>query len=195
VAVVACHLSLQPIDVPTVVCAPPAHSCVYRTVIGAGLFTVTSGACTVASDATCFRSPNYPSNYDNNHLCTITVTAHEEVTLSVTAFDVEADSNCFWDSLTVNGMKYCGTSGPEGVRVAAGSTMYFASDEASDNSVVRSGFEICGAHPTSVPGYTCCVSVNATGVSGARAGGGWARASPGDSADRGGGCFYVQLCG
>jgi hypothetical protein len=107
---------------------------------------VTSGLCTVASGATCFRSPNYPSYYDINQQCTITVTAHEEVTLSVTAFDVEANPTCAWDWLSVNGIKYCGTSGPEGVQVAAGSTIYFTSDEVYPSS----GFEICGACPLSV---------------------------------------------
>jgi hypothetical protein len=148
-AEVACHLSLQPIDVPTVG-ASPAHSCVFRTVTGAGLFAVTSGACTVASDATCFRSPSYPSNYDINQQCIITVTAHEEVTLSVTAFDVEENPTCGWDWLSVNGERYCGTSGPEGVQVAAGSTIYFMSDEI----IPSSGFEICGAPPMSVKGTT-----------------------------------------
>ena len=103
---------------------------------------MTSGACTVASDATCFHSPNYPSNYDNNQQCTITVAAHEEVTLSVTAFTTELG----YDYLTVNGFRYSDTSGPEGVHVAAGSTIDFS----SDHSVIRSGFEICGACPLSV---------------------------------------------
>jgi hypothetical protein len=108
---------------------------------------VTSGACTVASDATCFHSPNYPSNYGNNQQCTITVTAHAQVTLSVTAFTTESG----YDFLTVNGVRYDGTSGPEGVQVAAGSTIFFT----TDYSVVRSGFEICGASPESLPELTC----------------------------------------
>ena len=103
---------------------------------------VTSGLCTVASDATCFRSPNYPSNYDINQQCIITVAAHEEVTLSVTAFTTELG----YDYLTVNGFRYSDTSGPEGVQVAAGSTIDFS----SDFSVIRSGFEICGACPLSM---------------------------------------------
>jgi hypothetical protein len=103
---------------------------------------VTSGLCTVASDATCFRSPNYPSNYGNNQQCTITVAAHEEVTLSVTAFTTELG----YDYLTVNGFRYSDTSGPEGVHVAAGSTIDFMSDEI----IPSSGFEICGECPLSV---------------------------------------------
>jgi hypothetical protein len=116
------------------------------------MFVVDSGACTVTSTATCFRSPNYPAHYDIvidtdydymgyndididiNQACTIT--AHEAVMLSVTAFSTESG----YDRLTVNGVQYSGTSGPNGVQVAAGSTITFT----SDGSVTSSGFEICG---------------------------------------------------
>ena len=98
------------------------------------LFVVASGACTVASTATCFRSPNYPSAYGNSQACTITV--NEAVLLSVTAFTTE--SCC--DKLTVNGVQYSGTNGPGGVQVAAGSTITWT----SDSSVTRTGFQICG---------------------------------------------------
>jgi len=113
---------------------------------GAGLFTAVSGACTVVSDGTCFRSPNYPSNYDNNQRCTITVAAHEQVMLSVVAFNTESG----WDYLTVNGVRYMGTSGPHGVSVAPGASITFY----TDGSVTRSGFEICGAFLTHEP--HCC---------------------------------------
>ena len=98
---------------------------------------VSSGLCTLASSATCFRSPNYPSNYGSNQQCTIT--AHEAVTLSVTAFNVEG-YGCQYDNLTVNGNTYCGTTGPSGVHVAAGANITWTSDDAD----FFSGFEICG---------------------------------------------------
>jgi hypothetical protein len=98
------------------------------------LFVVASGACTVASTATCFRSPNYPSAYGNSQACTITV--NEAVLLSVTAFSTESG----YDRLTVNGVQYSGTNGPGGVQVAAGSTITWT----SDSSVTRTGFQICG---------------------------------------------------
>jgi hypothetical protein len=113
---------------------PPAGS-------GSGLFAVTSGACTVAAGATCFRSPNYPSNYSDYESCTIT--ASEAVTLSVAAFSVEAETSCGFDSLTVNGVQYCSTLGPDGVQVAAGATITFTSDDA----ITSTGFEICGPPP------------------------------------------------
>jgi hypothetical protein len=115
---------------------------------------VTSGACTVASSATCFRSPNYPSEYRNNQRCTITVSAHSHVKLSVNSFWLEWGyaeyGSCYSDWVSVNGVKYCGNFGPEGVYVAAGSTIKFK----SDNSGRRSGFEICGASPESLPELT-----------------------------------------
>ena len=102
------------------------------------------GACTVDDSAMCFRSPNYPSNYSNFESCTISVIAQEAVTLSVVAFSVEYQSSCLFDSLTVNSNRYCGTSGPDGVQVAAGATIAFM----SDIFYTSSGFEICGTFPT-----------------------------------------------
>ena len=100
---------------------------------------VNLGACTVARSATCFRSPFYPaSNYGNNEACSITVAAHEQVTLSVTAFDTAPS-----DYLVVDGGYYSGTTSPEGVQLAPGATITFTSDGAGTSS----GFEICGAHP------------------------------------------------
>ena len=104
-------------------------------VAGAGFFTVDSGLCTVASDATCFRSPNYPSNYNDHDICRITVTAHEQVTLSVVAFNTE------WDGLTVAGVWYSGTTGPDGIQVAPGAAIIFTSND----WYTSSGFEVCGA--------------------------------------------------
>ena len=95
---------------------------------------VTSGACTVAHSGTCFRSSNYPWGYGNNENCTITV--NTATTLSVTTFDTESG----YDHLTVNGVFYSGTSGPDGVQVAAGATITFTSDD----FVTWTGFEICG---------------------------------------------------
>jgi hypothetical protein len=107
---------------------------------GAGFFAVTSGPCTVTSDASCFRSPSFPSNYDNNQQCIIAVTAHEEVTLLVTAFSTESG----YDYLIVDGVGYSGSgSGLAGVQLDASATITFT----SDGSVTSTGFEICGAHP------------------------------------------------
>jgi hypothetical protein len=96
---------------------------------------------TAFGSASCFYSPNYPSNYSSDQFCAIT--AREQVTLAVLAFNVEENPTCDWDSLTVNGNKYCGTTGPEGEQVSAGSPITFTSDDSSE----LSGFGICGESP------------------------------------------------
>ena len=124
-----------------------------------GAYFTAGGGCTTNSDGTCFYSPNYPSNYGGWASCSITVAAHEAVTLSVVSFDVEAwvhsdygasdESND--DYLRVNGIQYYGTAGPDGVEVAAGDAIYFTSGrdylEYLDAPHGNSGFAICGASP------------------------------------------------
>jgi hypothetical protein len=105
----------------------------------------------VASDATCIRSPNYPSNYNNNDACSITVAAHEQVTLSVTTWSLYSSICCdnvdnfatCCDHLTVAGVQYPWYRRPDGVQVAAGATISFTSDWL----MTSSGFEVCGASP------------------------------------------------
>jgi hypothetical protein len=84
--------------------------------------------------------PNYlyPYNNDNDQQCTIT--ARQQLTLSVTAFNTESG----YDNLIVNGVQYSGTTGPGGVQVVAGATITFT----SDGSVAMTGFAVCGASPT-----------------------------------------------
>ena len=57
------------------------------------------------------QGPNYlyPYNNDNDQQCTIT--ARQQLTLSVTAFNTESG----YDNLIVNGVQYSGTTGPGGV--------------------------------------------------------------------------------
>jgi hypothetical protein len=102
---------------------------------------VESGPCTLANSGTCFRSPNYPSDYGVDQTCTITT--QDAVTLSVTAFSTEQTH----DKLTVNGVQYSGTTGPGGVQVSAGSTITWT----SDGSVTRTGFQICGTGSGAFP--------------------------------------------
>ena len=69
-------------------------------------------------------------------------------------FDVEDDSVCDYDRVTVNGIDYCNdnqvgggtgllTEGPEGVAVASAATITWT----ADSSVRHTGFAICGACP------------------------------------------------
>ena len=96
------------------------------------LFAVASGPCTVTPS--CFRSPNYPSEYANDQACTIHV-LWENVVLSVAAFRTESR----YDAMVVNGVAYSGAYGPQGEAVKLGTGISCSSDE----SVVAAGFEIC----------------------------------------------------
>ncbi|KAF0314518.1 Tolloid-like protein 1 [Amphibalanus amphitrite] len=96
------------------------------------------------------ESPNYPSNYPNYEDCVYTLTTDtgKDLELSCEAFDLESHSQCRYDWLRVNGIKYCGSSGP--------STMAAPQldiDFHSDYSVVRSGYRctVTVVEPTVVP--------------------------------------------
>ena len=93
-----------------------------------------TGPCSLTDGGSCAASPNYPSYYGYNAECTIY--GVPLVGLEVVAFDVEADNNCRWDYLTVNGKKYCGSRGPEGVVVENGIIQWV-----SDSGVVKSGWK------------------------------------------------------
>ena len=106
--------------------------------------------CLITDGGSCATSPNYPNDYPNLEGCTI----HNlpPVALDVIAFDVEGDpysyydgdgdgdptNDCPFDYLVVNGVKYCGTSGPAGARagvVPSDGTMTWV----SDSGVTESG--------------------------------------------------------
>lgn len=61
-------------------------------------------------------------NYSNNDACSFGV--YSTVQLNVIHFSTEPN----FDYLYVNQVGYSGTNGPQGVRVAAGSTIYWRSD-------------------------------------------------------------------
>jgi len=75
--------------------------------------------------------------YGNDERCTIQVTA--DGTLTATQFNVEPDSTCRSDFVTIDGTKYCGGTGPSNVAVAAGSTFTWH----SDGDIIRAGWTIC----------------------------------------------------
>ena len=95
--------------------------------VAAAPFTVTSGsdACELVDNNNCVQTVNYPSTYDNSKTCTVAV--NSAGTLNVLHFDVEADSSCDYDFLTVKGTKYCGATGPSDVIVGSGDFMAITS--------------------------------------------------------------------
>ena len=94
-----------------------------------------TGPCSLTDDGSCATSPNYPESYGNSEECIITRVPLVE--LEVVAFDVEASGFCVYDYLTVNGKKYCGSSGPEGVVVVENGIIEWV----SDSGVVKSGWK------------------------------------------------------
>ena len=77
--------------------------------------------------------------YSNNQHCVIK--QNVPFKLDVRSFDVESHGLCSFDSLTVNGVKYCGTEGPQGVTPDDGLLVW-----QTDHSVTRAGFTICAAY-------------------------------------------------
>eukprot|EP00964_Phaeocystis_antarctica_P088674 scaffold56452_cov59-Phaeocystis_antarctica.AAC.1 len=109
----------------------------------AAYFTVV-GPCTV--DGACARSPNYPSDYGDSQLCTITPTSLAVgQLLSATAFDTQGkyeDEDYVADKLIVNGVTYSGTIGPSNVLLGSASFTW-----SSDQFVTGAGWEVCAHAP------------------------------------------------
>eukprot|EP00965_Chrysotila_dentata_P250834 6209676-Pleurochrysis_carterae.AAC.1 len=78
-----------------------------------GFFIVDAGLCTVTADGDCVQSPNYPQPYGESEACDIALAS--PIVLNVLSFDVELFPSCIYDFVQVNGQKYCGTEGPDGV--------------------------------------------------------------------------------
>lgn len=78
-------------------------------------------------------SSGFPNPYQVSETCTITIT--EAGTISVIAFDTEP----VVDILSIGGLAYSGTSGPAGVRVAAGDQATWSTDTSGN----KNGIKIC----------------------------------------------------
>lgn len=87
------------------------------------------------------RSSGYPNtSYSDNEVCTINGVPRYPIV--VNAFEVESQVTCVYDALIVEGVKYCGTTGPAGVVATSGTISW-----SSDGSVTRAGWEICFPPP------------------------------------------------
>ena len=104
--------------------------------------------CSLTDGGSCATSPNYPNSYGINEECTIS--GVPPVELETVAFEVEGDAysyldydgngdptdDCYKDYLTVNGKRYCGTSGPSGAVAEDGVVEW-----RSDSVEVKSGWK------------------------------------------------------
>ena len=96
-------------------------------------------------------SPNYPSYYDDNMDCHITLrfAQGQRISLQFLAFEIEPNSACSYDYLNIYdgptssssliGSKLCGETIPDSVE-STGNTMHIHFH--TDFSVTRSGFKI-----------------------------------------------------
>lgn len=90
------------------------------------------GSCSIDASG-CALSPNYPSFYSPRERCTIVVEERLSGPITVNSFSTERN----YDVLVVNGIRYSGNQGPDGV-VPKGLIAW-----SSDYSVQRSGWKIC----------------------------------------------------
>ena len=88
--------------------------------------------------------------------------------LSVVAFDVEWHSTCSYDSLEVDGTKYCGNTGPQSAYLTTSSNISFSTGNYGGG---YPGFHICmsddpppSAVPTPAPTLMACDTATAFNV-------------------------------
>ncbi|CAK0791378.1 unnamed protein product [Prorocentrum cordatum] len=117
------------------------------------MWATVSGPCTV--DGTCVQSPNHPSNYGGNQMCTIGIDEANAAPIVVEAFNTESNR----DYLIVNGAYYSGTSGPSGVTPSA--SIVWSSDRRKSSS----GWRLCMPVSTSPPPPTAKPTPAPTGSS------------------------------
>jgi len=93
------------------------------------------GSCVI--DGSCFYSPGFPSDYGPDKRCEFKVVS--KTVLDVISFNTLQQM----DILSIDGVEYSGTNGPDGVTVQVNSTIVFTSfDGGRDRK--GGGFSICG---------------------------------------------------
>jgi len=97
-----------------------------------GTWTIDGTGC-VDDGANCITSLNHPGNYGNNQVCNIVLAG--SVGITVSAFDTESG----YDTLSMGGSSYSGTSAPPS------GTYTGVISWNSDYSVTRSGWKLCKA--------------------------------------------------
>ena len=105
---------------------------------------------TVTAPGTMITSPNYPTDYNNNHRCSVVIrfSQGQRVSMQFLAFNLEPHSSCGYDWLEVRdgdtesadliGSKLCGEQIPEPI-ISSGNALYVYFR--TDGSVVRTGFK------------------------------------------------------
>ncbi|CAK0827047.1 unnamed protein product [Prorocentrum cordatum] len=111
---------------------PPAPALAY-------MWAEIVGECTL--DGACVESPNYPQDYDPDQMCILEINLEQAAPLVVEGFATES----YFDTLTVNGLTYSGTSGPSGITPTS-SILWM-----SDFFIQHGGWRLCVKMPTPAP--------------------------------------------
>ena len=99
------------------------------------LWTIVAGsACQISTNGLCIINGGGDVVDGSSQSCL--VRSEVDMTLSVKSFALEASSACSDSFVSVAGKKYCGATGPDGVKLAVGGTMQFGYKSAA-------AFEIC----------------------------------------------------
>jgi hypothetical protein len=107
--------------------------------------------CVFTNGGSCASSLNFPNAYGSGENCTLTNVPATPLSvlgfrLSYTWSDPPYD-DCIYDYLVVNGKKYCGTSGPDGV-ASDGTIIWTAkSDSWCANEGSCEGWQLCWECP------------------------------------------------
>ena len=107
-------------------------------------FSIATGSCLLGTNGACVMTQKFPSEYDPNENCSITVTADGFV--FTTSFTTESG----YDWLTVDGTRYSGSTGPLNQAVSSGATVTWE----SDYDVQNQGWRLCYSAEAPTPAPT-----------------------------------------
>ena len=100
-----------------------------------------SGGNRCAVEGNCLSNYEEGSTYGNGEDCTFRLDGISGP-LVFEQFDIENDSSCNYDFLTIAGTKYCGSTAPTGLSGGEGSDISWQ----TDGNTNRAGFKVCVAY-------------------------------------------------
>ncbi|XP_037772650.1 CUB domain-containing protein 2-like [Penaeus monodon] len=146
--------------------APPPCPCSANSI---SICNQTNYSLTFEGDCVQVHSPHYNHPYENNMNCNLQVTAPSSCEIEVHFCEVSLEK-CFYDTLTVNGITYCGVMNPANFITTNNiATMQFA----TDFSQVNRGFKMvmtavncfhCSDGPVYVVGTDTVVTTSSGGL-------------------------------
>ncbi|CAK0889241.1 unnamed protein product [Prorocentrum cordatum] len=101
--------TISPTPAPPPTPGPPPTPAPHPTPAPQHMWANVLGQCTL--DGTCVQSLNYPQDYGTDQSCTVEIDELRAAPIVAVGFETEQ----YFDTVTVNGQAYSGTSGPSGV--------------------------------------------------------------------------------